>query len=99
MKEKSSDDKMNDFRDFHNRNFKNQSYPSKKDIERRTKFKLYPEAQTGCLFLLSFVLFFFLPVEYSIAIAAILFVILLFFTTKNKAIRKKRDEWDEKNQY
>ena len=68
---------------------------SKDTKETREKFKMLPETQLGCLFFVSFSLFFFINKIYTIAIIIILFIAFTYASMVNKKTRKAREEWDK----
>ena len=69
---------------------------SKDSSERRDRFKKYPETQVGCLFILSFSLFFIVELNIAIAVISSLFLILYLFGRWNKKIRDDEYEYDLK---
>lgn len=69
---------------------------SKDSADRRDRFQKYPEGQVGCLFILSFSLFFIVQWEIAIIIVSLLFAVLYMFGRWNNSIRAEEYKHDMK---
>ena len=69
---------------------------SKDSADRRDRFQKYPEGQVGCLFILSFSLFFIVQWEIAVVIVSLLFAVLFLLGRWNNSIRAEEYKHDMK---